>query len=80
MSVIVANLGVDPDIWGSVPGMVLMLGALLVIPLIDRHTVEPGGWAAAFNLRTRGWAFLAIAVFWLILIGGLVANAITEAG
>ena len=80
MNVVVANLGVDPDIWGSALGMLLMLVALLAIPLIDRHTVEPRGWAAAFNLRTRGWAFLAITVFWLILIGGLVASAITEAG
>ncbi len=80
MNVVAANLGIDPDIWGSVLGMVLLLVTLFAIPFIDRHTVEPRGWAAAFNLRTRGWAFLAIAVFWLVLIGGLVVNAITEAG
>ncbi|MEP6774967.1 MAG: cytochrome b N-terminal domain-containing protein [Chloroflexota bacterium] len=80
MNVVVANLGIHPDIWGSVLGMVLLLVTLLAIPFIDRHSVEPRGWAAAFNLRTRGWAFLAIAVFWLVLIGGLVASAITEAG
>ena len=80
MNVVVANLGVDPDIWGSALGMLLMLGALLVIPFVDRRTVEPQGWAAAFDLRKRGWAFFAMAIFWLILIVGLVASAITEAG
>jgi len=80
MNVIVANLGIDPDIWGSVLGMVLMFGSILVIPFLDRRTTEPRGWAAAFDLRKRGWAFSAMAIFWLILILGLVASAITEAG
>jgi hypothetical protein len=53
MNVVVANLGVDPDIWGSALGMSVMLGALLVIPFVDRRTFEPQGWAAAFDLRKR---------------------------
>lgn len=80
MNVVVANLGIHPDIWGSVLGMLLMLVALLVVPFVDRRTVEPQGWAAAFDLRKRGWAFFAMAIFWLILILGLVASTITEAG
>jgi len=79
MNVIVANLGIDPDIWGSVLGMVLMFGSILIIPFLDRRSTEPRGWAAAFDLRKRGWAFSAMAIFWLILILGLVASAITEA-
>ena len=80
MNVVVANLGMDPDIWGTVIGLLLMFGALLVIPLLDRGKTDPQGWSAAFDLRTRGWAFLAIAIFWIILILGTVASAITEAG
>jgi hypothetical protein len=30
--------------------------------------------------RKRGWAFLAMGIFWLILIIGVVQNAIAEAG
>ncbi len=80
MNIFVANLGMDPDIWGTVIALVLMFGALLLIPLLDRGKSDPQGWRAAFDLRTRGWAFLAIAIFWIILILGTVASAITEAG
>lgn len=80
MNIIVANWGVDPDIWGSVLGMVLMFGALLVIPFLDRGDKELQGWAAAFSLRKRGLAFLAMAVFWAVLIFGMLASALTGAG
>jgi quinol-cytochrome oxidoreductase complex cytochrome b subunit len=80
MNIIVANLGLDPDIWGTVSGMVLMFGALLVIPLLDRGDTEPQGWAAAFNLRKRGWVFLAMAIFWAVLVFGMIASALTGAG
>jgi quinol-cytochrome oxidoreductase complex cytochrome b subunit len=76
----VAELGLDPDIWGTVIGMVLMFGALLVIPLLDRGDTEPQGWAAAFNLRKRGWVFLAMAIFWAVLVFGMIASALTGAG
>jgi quinol-cytochrome oxidoreductase complex cytochrome b subunit len=74
------KLGIDPDIWGTISGMVIMLVALVAIPFVDRGESEPEGSAAAFNLRTRGWAFLAMGIFWLILIIGVVQNAIAEAG
>jgi quinol-cytochrome oxidoreductase complex cytochrome b subunit len=74
------KLGIEPDIWGTIVGMVLLLGALVVIPFVDRGEYEPDGSAAAFNWRKRGWAFLAMGVFWLVLIVGVVQNAIAEAG
>jgi hypothetical protein len=80
MNIIVANLGLDPDIWGTVIGMLLMFGALLLIPFLDRGDLEPQGWAAAFSLRKRGWAFLLMAIFWAVLIFGMVASALTGAG
>jgi hypothetical protein len=74
------KLGINPDIWGTIVGMVLLLGALVVIPFVDRGEREPDSSAAAFAWRKRGWAFLAMAVFWLVLIVGVVQNAIAEAG
>jgi quinol-cytochrome oxidoreductase complex cytochrome b subunit len=74
------KLGINPDIWGTISGMVIMLVALVAIPFVDRGESEPDGTAAAFNLRKRGWAFLAMGIFWLILIIGVVQNAIAEAG
>jgi hypothetical protein len=53
-----------------------MAGALLVVPFVDRDDKEPASWREAFNLRSRGWAFLAIAVFWTVMLVGIVQNAI----
>jgi quinol-cytochrome oxidoreductase complex cytochrome b subunit len=72
--------GINPEIWGTIIGMGLMLGALLVIPFVDRAEAEPNSTAAAFNCRTRGWAFVAMGVFWLVMIIGVVQNAVAEAG
>ncbi len=80
MNIVAANLGIDPDIWGTVIAMAVMLGALLVIPFVDRSLHAPESSAAAFDWRRRGWAFLAMAVFWIVLIVGVVQNAIAEAG
>jgi quinol-cytochrome oxidoreductase complex cytochrome b subunit len=80
MNIVAANLGVDPDIWGAMLGMGAMLLALLVIPFVDRGPHEPDSSAAAFNLRKRGWAFLAMGVFWVVMILGLVVNQITASG
>jgi quinol-cytochrome oxidoreductase complex cytochrome b subunit len=74
------RLGIEPDIWGTMVGMVLLLGALVIIPFVDRGAAEPDSRAAAFNWRKRGWAFLAMAVFWIVLIVGVAQNAIAEAG
>ena len=80
MNIIAAGLGIDPDIWGTVIAMAVKRVALLIIPFVDRATHEPDSAASAFNLRTRGLAFLAMAVFWIILIAGVVQSAIAEAG
>ena len=80
MNIIVANLGQDPDIWGTVLGMVLMFGALVLIPFADRIKATPQGWAAAFDMRKRGIAFALLGIFFLVLIMGMVASAITGAG
>ena len=80
MNIIAAGLGIDPDIWGTVLAMTIMLVALLAIPFIDRAEHEPENTGAAFNLRKRGWAFLAMGVFWVVLLAGVVQNFISEAG
>lgn len=80
MNIIAANFGIDPDIWGAIAAITLMAVTLLVIPFVDRSDHEPGSIAAAFNLRERGWAFLAMGAFWVLLIAGVVQSAIAEAG
>ncbi len=80
MNVIAASFGIDPDIWGTLAAMVVMVGALLIIPFVDRATTEPESTAAAFNLRKRGLAFLAMGIFWILLLAGVVQNLITDAG
>jgi ubiquinol-cytochrome c reductase cytochrome b subunit len=81
MNLFVADwLGIEPDIWGTIGGMVLMLGALLVIPFVDRGAVEPKDSTAAFSWRERRWAFVAIAIFWLVMVIGIVQNALAQAG
>jgi cytochrome b6 len=80
MNIVAANFGIDPDIWGTVAAIILMAVVLLAIPFVDRSDHEPGSTTAAFNLRKRGWAFLAMGVFWVLLIVGVVQSAIAEAG
>lgn len=75
MNIFVADfLGVDPDIWGTIAGMVLMLGALLIIPFVDRGGSAPETRAQAFDFRKRGVAFAAMGVFWLVMVVGVVTN------
>ncbi|HEY3013504.1 MAG TPA: cytochrome b N-terminal domain-containing protein [Nocardioides sp.] len=70
----------EPDIWGTVIAMVIMTGALLLIPFVDRARTEPRSWSQAFDLRTRGWAFLLIVVFWATMITGIIVNQVTPVG
>ena len=72
MNIFAANLGIDPDIWGATVGLAVLLVALLLIPFLDGGDREPDNAGEAFNLRKRGWAFLAMAVFWVVLIVGVV--------
>ena len=80
MNIVAANLGIDPDIWGTVIAMGVLLLVLLIIPFIDRAEHEPDSTRAAFDFRKRGWAFIAMGIFWVVLVIGLVENALTEAG
>jgi quinol-cytochrome oxidoreductase complex cytochrome b subunit len=80
MNITAASLGIDPDIWGTVVGMGLMLLALIVIPFVDRGVREPESLSAAFNWRKRWLAFVAIGVFWLVLIVGVLQSALAQAG
>jgi menaquinol-cytochrome c reductase cytochrome b subunit len=70
----------EPDIWGTVIGFGIMALALIAIPFLDRGKSEPHSWAEALNLRVRGWAFLAMALFWAVLIIGVVTNIVTPKG
>ena len=74
------NLGIEPDIWGTLVGMGLMTLALLAIPFLDRGKTALSGWRQVFDRRTRGWAWAAMAVFWLVMILGVVRNFFAEAG
>lgn len=71
----------EPDIWGTVIGMAIITVALVAIPFLDRGgRTAPGSWKDALDMRKRGWAFTAMAVFWLVLIVGTITNAITPVG
>ncbi|HEU5348444.1 MAG TPA: cytochrome b N-terminal domain-containing protein, partial [Ktedonobacterales bacterium] len=74
------RLGISPDIWGTVVGMVLMTASLVAIPFLDRGNHEPGTTTEAFNWRQRGWAFAAMGLFWLVMIVGVIQNAVAGAG
>lgn len=71
----------EPDIWGTIIGILLMTVALVVIPFVDRGgPAEPRNWDEALSLQRRGWAFLAMAMFWVILAIGTVTNIVTPKG
>jgi quinol-cytochrome oxidoreductase complex cytochrome b subunit len=74
------HLGIEPDIWGTMIGMALMLVSLLAIPFLDRSEDEPSNLAEAFDWRKRGWAFAAMGVFWLVMVIGVIQNALAGAG
>ena len=80
MNIVAANLGIDPDIWGTVIVMALMLVLLLSIPFLDRGKKAPDSLAAAFDWRKRGFAFAAMGLFWVLLVVGLFVNAVTAEG
>jgi quinol-cytochrome oxidoreductase complex cytochrome b subunit len=70
----------EPDIWGTILGMLLMTAALVAVPFLDRGDLEPASWGEAFDLQKRGLAFLALTLFWVIMIVGVLTNAITPKG
>jgi hypothetical protein len=61
--------------------MVIIALALIAIPYLDRGgSIEPKNWAEAMNWSKRGWAFAAMAIFWVVLIIGTITNLITPVG
>ncbi len=74
------TFGLKPDIWGTVIAMVLMLGALVVVPFVDREEKEPTSFKEAFDWHKRKWAFLAITLFWVVMILGIVQNIVAGPG
>ena len=80
MNILAAQFGIDPDIWGTMLVMLVMLGALLVIPFLDRGKHAPISRAEAFDWRKRGWAFAAMGIFWVLLVVGLIVNEVTSEG
>lgn len=74
------NFGIEPDIWGTVFGMAAMTLALLAIPFLDNGRTQLTSWRETLDRRTRGWAWLAMGIFWLVLIVGMVRNFFAEAG
>jgi len=80
MNVFVEHLGLKPDIWGTVIAMALMLVSLIAVPFVDREEKEPVSFKEAFDWRKRKWAFIAIALFWAVMIVGVIQNAIAGPG
>lgn len=80
MNIVAANLGIDPDIWGTVIVMLAMLVLLLSIPFLDRGKKAPDSLAAALDWRKRGFAFAAMGIFWILLVVGLIVNGVTAEG
>jgi menaquinol-cytochrome c reductase cytochrome b subunit len=70
----------DPDIWGTIIGIGVMALALIAIPFLDRAPAEPQSWREALSVRTRGWAFAAMTLFWAVMIIGVVTNIVTPKG
>jgi hypothetical protein len=70
----------EPDIWGTMLGMLLMTVALVLIPFVDRGTSEPASWEEALSLRRRGWAYLLMALFWVVLVIGTITNIVSPKG
>lgn len=67
-------LGIDPDIWGTIVGMIIIGGALVAVPFLDRVDHAPRGWREALDWRKRGWAFLVIGLMWFTMILGFLVN------
>jgi hypothetical protein len=72
--------GMEPDIWGTVIGLVLMALCLVLVPYLDRGRLDPTSVKEAFDWKTRGWAFGAMILFWSIFLIGVVTNIVTPIG
>ena len=57
-----------------------MTFAVVAISFLDLGRTQLTSWRDALDRRTRGWAWLAMTVFWLVLILRMLRNFIAEAG
>jgi quinol-cytochrome oxidoreductase complex cytochrome b subunit len=80
MNLFVEKLGLNPDIWGTVIAGMLMFVSLLLVPFVDRVEKEPENAKGVFNWKRRIWAFLAIALFWGVMITGIIINGVAGPG
>jgi len=60
--------------------MAVMTFAVVAISFLDLGRTQLTSWRDALDRRTRGWAWLAMTVFWLVLILRMLRNFIAEAG
>jgi quinol-cytochrome oxidoreductase complex cytochrome b subunit len=72
------RLGIEPDIWGTMVGVILLFGALILIPFVDPGK-EPENAREAFS-RRRLPAFALFVLFWLIILVGTIQNILAGAG
>jgi len=72
------HLGIEPDIWGTMVGVILLFGSLILIPFVDPGK-EPENSREAFSLR-RLPAFALFALFWLVILLGTIQNIFAQAG
>jgi len=70
----------EPDIWGTVVGLGLMALALLLVPYLDRGRGNLQSTRETFDMSKRGWAFVAVAIFWVVWLVGTITNIITPIG
>jgi hypothetical protein len=72
------RLGIELDIWGTMIGVILLFGALILIPFVDPGK-EPENAQEAFS-RRRLPAFALFVLFWLIILVGTIQNIVAQAG
>jgi quinol-cytochrome oxidoreductase complex cytochrome b subunit len=74
------HLGLEPDIWGTLIGIVVLFGALAIIPYVDPGENAPKNFKEVFDFKKRGYAYLAMAIFWLVFLVGVIQNMVAGAG
>lgn len=79
-NMMLAEHGVDQDIWGTIIATVLMFGALVAVPFVDRGDKEPADLREVFDFRKRGWAFLMMALIWAVFLIGVISNILAGSG
>ncbi|MDR3631099.1 MAG: cytochrome b N-terminal domain-containing protein [Desulfocapsaceae bacterium] len=74
------HLGLEPDIWGTVIGVVMLFVSLALIPYVDPGENAPKNFKEVFDFKKRGYAYLAMSIFWLVFLVGVIQNMLAGAG